>query len=74
MSHETYLGDCVYASWVDGEIKLYTENIHRTESNTIFLNAETMTALWRYAEGIRDVLYEKHTIQKAEAKGGEVCC
>lgn len=59
MSHETYLGDCVYASWVDGEIKLYTENIHRTESNTIFLNAETLTALNRYADRVKEVLFEK---------------
>lgn len=48
---KVYLGDSVYAEYVDGMIRLTTEN-GPTPSNTIFLEPEVFEALTKYAHAV----------------------
>lgn len=56
---EAYLGNNIYAEFVEGQICLYMEDGRRKKTNIVRLDAETLTALNRYADRVKEVLFEK---------------
>lgn len=60
---EAYIGNNVYAEFVEGQISLYTEDGRRKKTNIIRLDAETVTALNQYVDRLREFLFEKFVIK-----------
>lgn len=60
----TYIGNNIYAEFVEGQINLYTEDGRRKKTNIIRLDGETVTALNQYVDRVKEVVFEKFVIKK----------
>ena len=50
MGNKCYLGDSVYAEWIDGVIQLTTEDGYGNVSNTIYLEPEVFGNLREFVD------------------------